>query len=232
MARKATCSRATWKVNRSSSSDSGVDVVTLKRRTPSRAASSGSASMVPRSAISLNRSTRLSACEGLSSGPTRNSTVRWPSVGAASVAAGAAGAATAAGCTGAGLGAATAATGAWPDTIARMLTSSSEVSMASAPEPWWRPSMALSASPDCSSTSTIGAVGVSSWRRSLSSSVSIWWVSSATSLKPNVAAPPLMEWAQRKMALSSSSSADSMSSSSRSCSMFSRFSPASSKKTW
>jgi hypothetical protein len=45
----------------------------------------------------------------------------------------------------------------------------------------------------------------------LSSSVSIWCVSSATSEKPKVAAPPLTECAQRKMALSSSSSAFSMS---------------------
>jgi len=45
-----------------------------------------------------------------------------------------------------------------------------------------------------------------------------------------VAAPPLIEWAQRKIALSSSSSAASTSSASSICSIWSRFSPASSKK--
>ena len=51
-------------------------------------------------------------------------------------------------------------------------------------------------------------------------------------VKPKVAAPPLTECAQRKMAFSSSSSASSTFRFSSSCSMLSRFSPASSKKTW
>ena len=103
---------------------------------------------------------------------------------------------------------------------------------APAPAPWWRASCERSASPAPSSTSTIGAVGCSSWRRSLSSSVSIWCVSSAASAKPKVAAPPLIECAQRKIAFSASSSAASTSSAMSCCSIRSRFSPASSKKTW
>ena len=75
--------------------------------------------------------------------------------------------------------------------------------------------------------------GASSWRRSLSSSVSIWCVSSATSAKPKVAAPPLTECAQRKIAFSSSSSARvDVELEQHAAPSWSRFSPASSKKTW
>ena len=73
--------------------------------------------------------------------------------------------------------------GAWPSAIARMRPSSSLVSGALLAEPWCTASCAFSASPAASSTSTIADVGVSSWRRSLSSSVSIWCVSAATSEK-------------------------------------------------
>jgi hypothetical protein len=71
----------------------------------------------------------------------------------------------------------------------------------------------------------------SSCRRTRSSSVSSSWVSSVTSEKPNVAAPPLIECATRKIAFSSSSLALSTSIASSIDSMLARFSPASSKKT-
>ena len=224
-----TCSRAMWKVNRSSRSSSLLSVVILKRRMPSAGWPPSSGSIVPRPAISVNSSTRLSERSGASSGPTCSSSWRNVDSGAAAAADGvAAGAANAAARAGV---AETAIVS--PATSARIWASSSVVSTASPLPPfWWRASCARSASPDCSSTSTIGAVGASSWRRSLSSSVSIWCVSSAASAKPNVAAPPLTECAQRKMEFSSSSSAASMSISSSCCSMRSRFSPASSKKTW
>jgi hypothetical protein len=136
-----------------------------------------------------------------------------------------------------GAGAAGAATsdsrmGFSPEARARILKSNSVVSTSTWPEPWCLANSARRASPDCRRTSTISGVGRSSRRRSLSSKVSIWWVSSATSVKPNVAAPPLTECAQRKMEFNSSSSAASMLICRSCCSMLSRFSPASSKKTW
>ncbi len=202
-------------------------VTTRKRRRPSAAWPPSMGSMVPRSVISWNSSNSCSACVTSSSGPTVRTRVRG-----CGLPAGATGATGAAGAVAAGAATATGAGAAWPSTNARMDRSRSAVSIGSAPLPWWRASCAVNASPDCSSTSTIGGVTFSSWRRSLSSSVSIWCVSSATSVKPKVAAPPLTECAQRKIALSSSSSGDCTSSASSMRSICSRFSPASSKKTW
>ena len=107
-----------------------------------------------------------------------------------------------------------------PEPSARISASSAVVSTAPARRApcWWRASCPRKASPARSSTSTIAAVVASSWRRSLSSRDSIWWVSSATSAKPNVAAPPLTECAQRKIEFSVSSSTLATSIASRCCS--------------
>ncbi len=233
------------KENRSVSSLSLHSVLSLKRRRPSAPSPPSSGSMRPISAISANRSTTLCTTCASCTGPRVSSSRRRP--GAAAGAAAAAGPALALAVFGplaalAGLLALAAgafragACSAWADCTApassRTRASSSVVSGGPPPAPWCSASCAFSASPACRSTSTIGADGASSWRRSLSSSVSIWCVSSATSAKPKVAAPPLTECAQRKIAFSSSSLADSMSMSSSSCSIRSRFSPASSKKTW
>ena len=134
-------------------------------------------------------------------------------------------------CTGAGAGRGAATAMAWPpDARTRIRSTSPAVSSAGPSAPWCLASKPRNASDDSSSTSTIGGLGLSSWRRSLSSSDSIWCVSSATSANPNVAEPPLIEWAHRKMAFSSSSSAVSRSRLSSICSIWSKFSPASSKK--
>jgi hypothetical protein len=110
--------------------------------------------------------------------------------------------------------------------------SSAVVSGASPPPAWWRASRLRSRSPACSSVSIIAVVGGCSWRRRRSSSVSIACVRAATSAKPKVAAPPLTECAQRKMACSVSSAGAATSSPSSNCSKVSRLSAASSKKTW
>ena len=64
-----------------------------------------------------------------------------------------------------------------------------------------------------------------------SSSVSMIWVKLATSVKPNVPAPPLIEWAARKIELISSGSASPGCIPSNPDSMISRPSKLSSKKT-
>ncbi len=66
--------------------------------------------------------------------------------------------------------------------------------------------------------------------RSSSSRVSRLWVNEAMSENPNVALPPLIEWATRKMVLISSLSGAPMSSFSRAASIESRASKLSSKK--
>jgi hypothetical protein len=72
----------------------------------------------------------------------------------------------------------------------------------------------------------------SSRRRVRSSRFSKMCVVSVRAVKPNVAAPPLIECAARKIALSASASGDSMSTSSSSCSISTSSSSASSKKVW
>ena len=139
-----------------------------------------------------------------------------------------------------GAGAATAAVavagaalGRLPAAKSTMRRTKSPVGTASpAPPAWWRANKLREASADSSRASTISGIGVISWRRSRSRSDSILWVNSATSVKPKVAEPPLIEWAQRKMPLSSSSLACVKSKLSSICSIWSRFSAASSKKTW
>ena len=174
----------------------------------------------------------------------RTSRTRWPEAaagaGAATVEATGAGAATtgAGSTTGAdamGAGAAGAKAAGTPPPAASSLmrrTKSTVEGGSLVSLVWWRANKILEISADSSSTSTMAELGSSSWRRSLSSKDSIWWVSSATSLKPNVAAPPFTEWAHRKMPFKSSSLAVTRSILSSICSMRSKFSPASSKKIW
>ena len=86
-------------------------------------------------------------------------------------------------------------------------------------------------STDCSSPSQMGAVTSMRAERSSSSSVSSVCVKEATSLKPNMPAPPLMECATRKMVLTVSESAAPGTSCSSDASMVSRASKLSTKKT-
>ena len=196
----------------------------------------GRSSMVPSPAMSRNSSLMASACSMRSIGPIWICSARAaPPAEAGAGAAAGAGSATGAGAgAGAGAGGTGAeSVGAWPAASSAMRRTRSAVDTASpCPPDWWRASKLRDASAESSSTSTMAGTGCSSWRRRRSSSDSIWWVSSATSENPNVAAPPLIEWAQRKMPLSSSSFAALRSRSSSICSIWSRFSPASSKKIW
>ncbi len=193
--------------------------------------------------MSRNSSLMASAISRRSSGPIRICSERPPllgavptappGTGAAATGAGAcAGAATGAGAgVGAGAGAAAAGTALRPSASVSMRATRSVVDRASPSLPaWWRASRLRLASADSSNTSTISGIGVISCRRSRSSSDSMRCVSSVTSAKPKVAAPPLIECAHRKMPLSSSSLAADRSRFSSICSIWSRFSAASSKK--
>lgn len=197
--------------------------------------------MRPRPGMSRNSSLMASAISRRSSGPIRMCSERPPLAGAVPTAppdtgaagAGAStGAATGAGAgAGAAAGAAVAGTALRPSASISMRATRSVVDRASPSLPaWWRASRLRLASADSSSTSTISGIGVISCRRSRSSSDSMRCVSSVTSAKPKVAAPPLIECAQRKMPLSSSSLAADRSRFSSICSIWSRFSAASSKK--
>ena len=89
----------------------------------------------------------------------------------------------------------------------------------------------FSISPEARNTS-IKALDKGIWPlRTRSNTVSISWVSSLMSLNPNAPAPPLIECAARKMALSCSGSAPSRLSSRSRVSMLVKCSSASSKKT-
>ena len=184
--------------------------MTVKRRMPSTGSPKSSGFISPMPGISSKSSCRWLAVCGSSSGPMRTSSSREPAgFGAGAGAALAAGAGAAAACA---------------EALSRLASlrisaTSGPVSGASSVRPCWKDSSPHSASPPRSSTSTIGGVGDSSWRRSRSSSVSISCASVATAVKPKVAAPPLIECATRKIALSVSSSTAAGSSASSSCSM-------------
>ena len=90
--------------------------------------------------------------------------------------------------------------------------------------------MARRTSTDFSSRSDTATVTRIAPLRSSSSSVSRLWVKEAISEKPNVALPPLMECATRKMVLISSGSGEPTSSFSSAASMASSASKLSSKK--
>src|SRR5471032_2506200 len=80
--------------------------------------------------------------------------------------------------------------------------------------------------------STCSDVSAISPLRMRSSSVSRMWVTSVMLVTPNVEAPPLTEWAVRKIAFRSSASGASMFTASSSRSISASSSSASSKKTW
>jgi hypothetical protein len=114
-------------------------------------------SMVPRSVISWNSSNRLSACAGVVQRADRQHQHAHGLAGRSRLGAPAP---PRRGSRWHGRLRRAAAAAHLPSTSARMTASSAAVSIGPAPLPWWRASCAFSASPDCSSTSTISGVGV------------------------------------------------------------------------
>ena len=204
----APASRGTWKVNRSSRSLSLLVVVTLKRRMPSAGLAAVQRLDRAQAGDLLEQLDQVVGLAGSSSGPDAQ-LEHARAVGGRLAAGAPAGAAAGAGAASRAPARCRRAAPSWCrrrpargcGTAARWCRARRRRC------PGGGPAARAARRRTASSTSTIGGVGCSSWRRSLSSSVSIWCVSSATSVKPKVAAPPLTECAQRKIALSSSSSA-------------------------
>ncbi|MCY1410208.1 hypothetical protein D9M71_255730 [compost metagenome] len=96
----------------------------------------------------------------------------------------------------------------------------------------WASSRRISTSRACRNRSTISARRAIWPLRMRSSRVSSSWVTAVRSSKPNMPAEPLMEWAARKMPLSSSGSGRCRSRPSSSSSRLARCSSVSSKNTW